>query len=58
MKIKDFVLAQKQMGINDWFALIAENHLQEYEAQIIECADYFGRITVNKNATFVGAINL
>lgn len=57
MTIKEFVLAQeKNLGINDWIALIKEKGLEKYETLIIQAADSLNLITINHEASFFKAI--
>jgi hypothetical protein len=52
MTIREFVLAQKPMGINEWLNLIDENGFQEHQTIIIMCAESYDLITVNHSARF------
>jgi hypothetical protein len=52
MTIKDLVLAQKPQGINEWLVFIKLNKLEQYEAIILDCAEYFNMIVINHDATF------
>lgn len=58
MIIRDFVLQQNDMGINEWLAAIANAKLLEHENLILECANHYNKITINHNASFINAINL
>jgi hypothetical protein len=57
MTINDLVLAQNDMGINEWLAFIVEKNLQQHEHLILECANHHNKITVNHNATFLKSIS-
>ena len=58
MTIKEFILAQeKNLGINDWIALIKEKGLEKYETLIIQAADSLDLIMVDHEASFIKAIN-
>jgi hypothetical protein len=52
MTIREFVLAQKRMGINGWLKLIEQEGFQEHERLILECANHYDLITVNHSASF------
>ena len=52
MTIRELVQQQPIMDINQWLAFIQDKKLQEHERTIIECADYYGKISINHNATF------
>lgn len=52
MTIREFVLKQKNMDINDWILVIEKEGLQKYQHTIIECANHYNKIIVNHNATF------
>lgn len=57
MTIKEFILAQeKNLGINDWIALIKENGFEKYESSIIQAADSLNLIVINDEASFFKAI--
>lgn len=58
MTIKEYVLKFSPMGINNWILQIEKDGLKKHEETIIRCADEFGRITVNKKASFLKSINL
>ena len=48
MTVKEFILAQeKNLGINDWIALIKEKGLEKYETLIIQAADSLNLIVIN-----------
>ena len=57
MTVKEFVLNQKPMGINDWLNLIVSSGLVGHENLIIACADHFDLIVINDNANFIDCIN-
>ena len=58
MTIKEFILAQeKNLGINDWIALIKENGFEKHESSIIKVADSLDLILVDHEASFIKAIN-
>ena len=58
MTIKEFVLAQeKNLGINDWIALIKEKGLEKYETLIIQVADSLDLISINHQADFKMTLN-
>ena len=51
MTVKEFILAQeKNLGINDWIALIKEKGLEKYETLIIQAADSLNLIVINDEA--------
>lgn len=51
MTIKEFILAQKKnLGINDWIALIKENGFEKYESSIIQAVDSLNLIMVENEA--------
>ena len=57
MTIKEFILAQeKNLGINDWIALIKEKGLEKYESLIIQAADSLDLILIDDEASFIKAI--
>ena len=59
MTIKEFILAQKKnLGINDWIALIKENGFEKYESSIIQAADSLDLIAIDHNANFIKAIDI
>lgn len=59
MTIKELVLNQATMGINDWLKLGKENKLTPVEMELlIKCADYYNKIEINHSANFTKAINL
>lgn len=50
MTVKEFILAQeKNLGINDWIALIKEKGLEKYETLIIQAADSLNLIVINND---------
>lgn len=57
MTIKEFVMKQKPMGINEWLQLISNKGLTKFESNILNCAEHFNLITINHNAEFINAIN-
>lgn len=57
MTVKEFILAQeKNLGINDWIALIKEKGLEKYESSIIQAADSLDLILIDDEASFFKAI--
>lgn len=59
MTIKELVLAQDIMGVNDWIKLGKEKKLTPLEMEtLIQCADYYKKIKINHSASFTQAINL
>lgn len=52
MTIREFVLSQPDMDINDWIDAINDAGLQKWEHIIIDCANHYDKITVNPNAKF------
>jgi hypothetical protein len=51
MTIKEFILAQeKNLGINDWIALIKENGFEKHESSIIQAADSLDLIAIDHDA--------
>lgn len=58
MTIKELVLKQSTMGINDWIKLGHINKLTPMEIELlIKCADYYNKIEINHSASFIKAIN-
>ena len=58
MTIRELVLEQSTMGINDWIKLGHINKLTPVEMELfIKCADYYNKIEINHNASFFKAIN-
>jgi hypothetical protein len=59
MTIKEFILAQeKNLGINDWIALIKENGFEKYENSIIQAADSLDLISIDHDASFIKTIDI
>jgi hypothetical protein len=59
MTIKEFILAQeKNLGINDWIALIKENGFEKHESSIIQAADSLDLIAIDYDASFIKAISI
>jgi hypothetical protein len=58
MTIREFVLFQPNMGINEWLAAIEKANLSLHEKTILECANHYDKITINHNASFIKAINI
>jgi|694.fasta_scaffold50647_4 hypothetical protein len=52
MTIREFVIAQEPMGINEWLNLIHSNGFGEQETLIIMCAEEYDLITVDYTARF------
>ena len=58
MTIKELVLRQSAMGINDWIKVGHTNKLTPMEMELlIKCADYYNKIEINHSASFIKAIN-
>lgn len=58
MTIRDLVLRESTMGINDWIKLGHSNKLTPMEMELlIKCADYYNKIEINHEASFIKAIN-
>ena len=59
MTIKEFILAQeKNLGINDWIALIKKNGFEKYESSIIQAADSLDLIAIDHEVSFIKAIDI
>jgi hypothetical protein len=52
MTIREFVLEQKPMGINEWIKVIEDAGLQNHQHVIIDCADHYDMVIVNHSARF------
>ena len=52
MTIREFVLEQKPMGINEWIKVIEDAGLQYHQHVIIDCADHYDMVIVNHSARF------
>jgi hypothetical protein len=52
MTIREFVLEQKPMGINEWIKVIEDAGLQKHQHVIIDCADHFDMVIVDYSARF------
>jgi hypothetical protein len=58
MTIRELVLDQATMGINDWIKLGHTNKLTPMEMELlVKCADYYNKIEINQSASFIKAIN-
>jgi hypothetical protein len=57
MTILEFVKSQKAQGINEWLELIKKNNFEQYENQIIDCAEYHNLIIINHSAEFINTLN-
>lgn len=59
MTIKELVLNQSTMKINDWINFGKLKKLSPLEIEIlIKCADYYNKIEINHEASFKKAINI
>lgn len=52
MTIREFVKAQKAMGINEWLKLIEDSGFCEFEKIILNCAHDYDLIVINHKACF------
>jgi hypothetical protein len=52
MTIREFVLEQKPMGINEWIKVIEDAGLQNHQHVIIDCADHYDMVIVNHSTRF------
>lgn len=58
MTIKEIVLSNPVMGINGWLNVAKQYKMNSKEEKIlIDCAEYFNKVEVNHNASFIKAIN-
>ena len=60
--IKDYVLRQREMTINEWIEQITIDKLSKHQSIILSCADHFNKISVDLSTSplndFINTITL